>query len=417
MKFFRPYQVEGAARLAAAERLYLGDEPGLGKTRTALLAAVMAGAQRIAVACPAIVRPQWAAEAALVAPGLDLHVASYSHLVVSPDARAAWRRIAPDTIILDEAHFLKNRESKRTQVLLASDTGLVMDVPHVWPLSGTPMPRHPGELFAILYALWRPQLAAIGLKGYMEFLNRFAVYRATQHGIRVYKAKNVPQLKLLLAPILLRRRVRDVAPELPSLRFGVLPLSVDDLAKLDLSELPLETVQAIERGELPPMDPHIARVRHQIGNLKAPAVAELVQDELEHTDEKRVIFYHHRSVGDVLLAKLHRYGVARIDGETPEAQRTVNRLAFADATHVRVLLAQIETCAVGMDGIQKACHEAIMVEPAWDSMYNEQAGRRLARLGQTLPVDVRMIALAGTLDDAIVRNHHREVTMRLEVVG
>lgn len=418
MKFFRPYQTEGALRLAASPRLYLGDEPGLGKTRTALLGAVLAGAKRVAVACPAIVRDHWRAEAALVAPGIDLHVASYQHLVMSEAARAAWRRIEPDTILLDEAQYLKNRESKRTELLLASDTGLILDVPRVWPLSGTPMPRHPGELFSILYALWRPELEQIGIHSYMDFLNRFAVWKATAHGVRVFAAKNVPQLRGLLAPLLLRRRVRDVAPELPPLRFGVLPLTADSLAGLarDL-ELPPETVRVIERGELPPMDPHIARARHQVGDLKAPAVAELVREELENDpDEKRVIFYYHRSVGDALGQALQRYGVVRIDGGTSQRGRAIQLESFREIASVRVFLGQIQACAVGMNGLQHACHEAILAEPDWDSMYNEQAGRRLARLGQTLPVSVRMIALAGTLDEAIVRNHYREVLIRLEIV-
>ena len=42
MEALRPYQITGAVALAARKKMLLGDEPGLGKSRTALTAAKVA---------------------------------------------------------------------------------------------------------------------------------------------------------------------------------------------------------------------------------------------------------------------------------------------------------------------------------------------------------------------------------------
>lgn len=54
-----PHQEEGAQALAGKRRLYLGDEPGTGKTHTAARALSLAGVRAPLVVCPAIARTHW----------------------------------------------------------------------------------------------------------------------------------------------------------------------------------------------------------------------------------------------------------------------------------------------------------------------------------------------------------------------
>ena len=65
------FQRSGAERLLSEARGLLADEPGLGKTRTALAVAAATGAERTVVACPASVLAHWEVEAtrALCRPG------------------------------------------------------------------------------------------------------------------------------------------------------------------------------------------------------------------------------------------------------------------------------------------------------------------------------------------------------------
>ena len=47
---------------------------------------------------------------------------------------------------------------------------------------------------------------------------------------------------------------------------------------------------------------------------------------------------------------------------------------------------------------------------------NVQDGKRIHRLGQQHPSWVRMLAVADTLDEAIVAQHHRELKMVERIV-
>lgn len=415
----RPYQIEGARALASRRKLYLGDEPGLGKTRTALEAAAMVGLS-VGVICPAIVRPHWLREAKTM--GVDLMaLSSYNGVVGNVSERE--RLSVCDILIVDEAHFCKRRESQRTTAIFGSD-GIARTVlargGMVWCLSGTPMPRNPAELYPVLRSLWPVTLANRGLDSYMAWLNRFCEWTATRHGIKVYGSKNVDLLREILDKVMLRRLTCDVANDLPPLRWGVVTLHGTRQADILLAEAELsqEEREALHVGIIPPMSANMARYRHQIGDLKVHVVTEMLRDELENTHlQKRVVFAYHRSVLDELERQLHPYGVCRIDGSTTPTQREERLRQFINVPARRVFLGQINACGTGLDGLQFAAHEAIIVEPEWSRDVNVQAAHRLARIGQANPVQMRMIALSPSLDEAIVKQFHRECSMVERIMG
>ena len=411
------FQDAGATQLANADRLYLADEPGLGKTRTILEAARRAGVDSLHVLCPAVVREQWKAEHRAMGHGYRLVVESYQRYVVSEAARREFVfKIAPTgALALDEAHFLKHAESGRTKLILGTSIALPRWFRRVWPVSGTPMPRNPAEAFPVLLSLWPERLKALGVEKYPDFLNRFCEFKWTEYGPRIYGVKDVQALRGMLRGVLLRRMTRDVIPDLPPLRWGVVPLTpYPGLDTVDESRLDKEQVAAIRRGELPPVDENLARYRHAVGDAKAPLAAELLKHELRSDPlAKRVVFAYHRSVLDALQRELELagYGVVRVDGDTTQSQRDLAKSMFRSIQTVRVFLGQIQACATGLDGLQHSCHDAVLVEPDWSSDVNAQAGKRVSRIGSTLPGLARMLSLAGTLDDAIVRSHFREVAM------
>ena len=417
-----PYQAAGAEQLAKSDRLYLGDMPGLGKSRTALSAAHRAGVKALHVLCPAVVRAHWRREHAVMGYGYDLHVESYQRYVVSEAARRPFLfgRRSTVALVLDEAHFLKHAASRRTQLILETGTGLAHGYGRVWPLSGTPLPRNAAEMFPILLALWPEKLQARGVETYPAFLDRYCQWRPTKYGPRVFGLKNADELHALVSSVMLRRRVRDVLPDLPPLRWGVVTIEAvpgDAMNTVYELENGVRTRAAILEGELPPVDESLARYRHAVGDAKAPAAAELVQDELDADEAvKRVVFAYHRSVLDYLENALRRYGVSRVDGSVTGAKREAELHNFARGPN-RVFLGQLQACATGLDGLQYGAHDAVLVEPDWATDVNVQAGRRVSRIGSTLPGLARMLALAGTLDEAIIRNHHREVHIVEQALG
>src|SRR5690606_974590 len=114
--------------------------------------------------------------------------------------------------ILDEAHYCKSNVAKRSLAALqvARRAGRAM------LLSGTPMPNHPGELWAPIRALWPEIPRELGLKSYNEWFDYFNIYRVTRYGKRPVAARNLDQLRPYLQRIMLRRTA-DVV-NLPPLR-------------------------------------------------------------------------------------------------------------------------------------------------------------------------------------------------------
>lgn len=144
-RILRPYQAEGVRRLQKTDFAMLGDEPGLGKTGQLLHAA----SGPTLIVCPAMLQDVWSDE--IKAWDLDpeqFTLVSYSMLnrrvdnkvqnAPRPEYKRRW-----GTIIWDEAHYLKGR---KTTWSLAS-MGLVAD--RRLMATGTPIPNW-------AYELWMP---------------------------------------------------------------------------------------------------------------------------------------------------------------------------------------------------------------------------------------------------------------------
>ena len=126
------HQAQVVAAAAAGHRTFLlADEPGLGKTAQALLAADAAHAFPLLVVVPNVVKANWAHEAQLWTPGrvatvihgdgdtvdgfADIVIVNYEIL----DRHVGWLgRHGFRGMVVDEAHFIKNKSSQRSQHVL-----------------------------------------------------------------------------------------------------------------------------------------------------------------------------------------------------------------------------------------------------------------------------------------------------------
>jgi SWI/SNF-related matrix-associated actin-dependent regulator 1 of chromatin subfamily A len=123
------HQESGAAFLAARKAAGLFDDPGLGKTGTALLAAQRADARTILIVCPVVVLRNWEREVQLwigprrvqilrrsehhIQPGVEVVIVPYS-LIANPKLRRTLMARRWDVCIVDEAHYLKTPSAQRT---------------------------------------------------------------------------------------------------------------------------------------------------------------------------------------------------------------------------------------------------------------------------------------------------------------
>lgn len=285
----RPYQWEGASMLAGTGRGFLFDDPGTGKTITALLAVlklraagVIPVAGPIVVVCPGTVVDSWVrafqAWTTLTAVAwrgtpdqrrrkkgvADVYVVGYATArndAVSPRKatpthakRAAgplWE-LNPSVVIADECHALKNRHSRQSQVVRA----LGSRARCVFALSGTPITHTVRDLW--------PNMAMIDPAGYHaeeRFTDRYVLTQTAEYGrdeaIGLQPWRQAEWDQALLGQY---RRVSkaDVLPQLPPKVYSVREVDLppdyrkayDDFETDMLAELPGEEVELSTMVEL-----------------------------------------------------------------------------------------------------------------------------------------------------------------------
>jgi SNF2 family DNA or RNA helicase len=397
------HQRDGADWLASRTRAVLGDVPGLGKTRTLLEAARRHG-QGAFVVCPAVVRSHWAREAEVM--GVTAEVVSYNAVVNSPGKYRPGLR----TVLLDECHYMKSTTSKRTRFLLGRN-GLAKHAVRTYLASGTPVPKSPADYWTILASCFPEVCAKHGLRTQAAFIDRFCrgywdgfMFRVTA-GI-----KNPEEFKEILAATMLRRTLDDVGMDVPEIQWQVQTIETDaGMADIEAAE------GFVDVDHLQGVDEHVMRLRRLLGEAKAPMIAAQLADELSGSTEQIAVFAHHRSVLDI-LERQFRSDAVRIDGTSNEKFRDWAVSAFANGS-CRVFLGQTIACGTGMDGLQRSsATRMVMVEPDWSAYVNQQLARRLARMGSKQKrVVVQMVALAGTLDEAIVARNQREAAATADI--
>lgn len=165
----REFQQENVDWIRDVGRGLLADEPGLGKSRSALEG--FAGLDRVLIVAPSLVLETGVWHEEVEKWGDDnttYHAASYSMLNDRKDMRTPRQiqqgkphRYKPinrlrkewrghwDGVILDEAHYIKGRDSKWTQAsrLLARNTDNIL------LLTGTPLPNWAHEVFTLLQVI------------------------------------------------------------------------------------------------------------------------------------------------------------------------------------------------------------------------------------------------------------------------
>jgi len=394
-----PYQDEGVRFLRDRNRAYLADGMGLGKTVQAAVAAYQLKLHRVLEIAPASALENWRREWSAWGPKtFSFGAISYAdtHLREGRVNGSDW-----DLVILDEAHYCKNHKAKRTLAALK----VARAAPRAWLLSGTPMPNNTGELYAVLRMLWPEKVDALGIRTFWQWFNHFNHWTQTRYGPRAYGVKNGDELRSILSGIMLRRRLEDVAMDLPDLR-------------IETSLLPRDPAFAkmLADAGVNPDDPEgsTSRLRHILGSYKAPKVGEILARELEDGAYSKIVVlaYHHIALDD-LRTILAPFGVVGFDGGAPqpERQRAIDR--FTNDKSCRVFLAQQNAAGIAIN--LQAAHEIVLVEPAWTPDDNLQAIKRIHRIGQDSPCRARIFAVAGSLDEAVMGVVANKLRMQREV--
>ncbi|KAA1418130.1 DEAD/DEAH box helicase [Mumia zhuanghuii] len=431
-----PHQAELIASAAAGHRTFLlADEPGLGKTAQALLAAQAANAYPLLVVAPNVVKINWAREAELWTPRrsttvihgdghtidgfADIVVVNYEVL----DRHVGWLGDHGFRgMVVDEAHFIKNRKSQRSQhALELSERIRARTVrPLLMALTGTPLINDIDDFRAIWQFLgWIDERKPLPeLMGALE-----------DTGLAPGEPGFYPAARKCVVDLgIVRRRKVDVAADIPARRIADIPVELDDetgrsirAAEQELArrmvrryETALETrksgkvvdgidhelvrlVAKWEREEDSNETGNVFGMMRRIGLAKAGLAADYTA-QLARSVGKVVFFAKHLDVMDVAeetLAKRGlRYSTIRGDQTSTQRQRDID--AFVNDPEVAVIVCSLTAAGVGVN-LQVASN-VVLAELSWTDAEQTQAIDRVHRIGQDEPVTAWRIIGAQTID-------------------
>ena len=425
--------IEGAR--AGHRTFLLADEPGLGKTAQALLAASVTGSYPLLVVVPNVVKVNWAREVekwtpqrtATVVHGDGDDIDAFADVVIVNyevlDRHVAWlSRRGFKGMVVDEAHFIKNKESQRSKNVLALSRSIRATQPNALfiALTGTPLINQIEDFRMIWqYLGWiddKKPLAALMRKLEDTELD------PGEPGFFAAARSAVIDMGIV------RRKKQDVAADIPARRIADIPVELDGEAGRSIREAEAalvarlveryrrlaaarpdssqdELVRLVAAAELEESkgsesgDNVFVMVR-RIGQAKATPAADYTVN-LARNVGKVVFFAKHIDVMDAAEKHFAAAGVKTVSirGEQTAKARTAAIDAFTNDPEVSVAVCSLMTAGVGIN-LQVASN-VVLAELSWTNAEQTQAIDRVHRIGQELPVTAWRIIAAGTIDGRI----------------
>jgi hypothetical protein len=436
-----PHQGQLVAAAAQGHRTFLlADEPGLGKTAQALLAAEASDAYPLLVVVPNVVKTNWAREAgrwtphrkATVVQGNGETVDGFADVVVVNyevlDRHVGWLgEFGFRGMVVDEAHFIKNKTSQRSQNVLQLSERIRLRTarPLLMALTGTPLINDIDDFRAIWQFLgWIDDSKPLG-----ELMDALEATGLTPADPGFYPAAR----KCVIDLGIVRRRKVDVAADIPARRIADLPVELDDKAGRSIRAAERELARRLVKRYASALaaresatvvegiDADLVRkvagwelkdagssttgenvfgMMRRIGQAKAALAADYAA-QLARSAGKVVFFAKHVDVMDVAEESFERQGIAyaSIRGDQTPSARQRNIDAFVNDPDVAVAVCSLTAAGVGIN-LQVASN-IVLAELSWTDAEQTQAIDRSHRIGQTMPVTAWRIIAAQTIDARI----------------
>ena len=436
-----PHQAQVVAAAAAGHRTFLlADEPGLGKTAQALLAAEAGGAFPLLAVVPNVVKTNWARESGLWTPNRSATVVhgdghtvdAFSDIVIVNydvlDRHIGWLgSFGFRGMVLDEAHFIKNKSSQRSQhVLELSDRIRLRTVrPLLMALTGTPLINDIEDFLAIWQFLgWidesdpRPELMAAleqtglvpGDPGFSSAARAAVIDRGIVRRRKADVAADIPARRIADLPVelegalgrsileaervLARRLVKRYRSALEASAPGIVVEGIDHALVRRVAAWERQDTDENTDGE------NVFSMMRRIGQAKAGLAADYTA-QLARNVGKVVFFAKHIDVMDAAEQTFAQRGLGycSIRGDQTPRVRQKNIDAFLTDPDVAVAVCSLTAAGVGIN-LQVASN-VVLAELSWTSAEQTQAIDRVHRIGQDQPVTAWRIIAAQTIDARI----------------
>ncbi len=414
-----PYQWQGIKFLIDNDHALLADDMGTGKTVMTTVALKILIQQtkvhHVLILCPPSVLYEWKRHLDDWSPELTAYLIRGSQEIRKP----LWQMpihiyvttydtlkgdiesgVLPkenlgqfDIVILDEAHHIKNMKSKRFRAIKK------LQPRRRWALTGTPIQNKIEDLASIFEFVYPNYLTSFDLRP--------------------------EQVQARIKPYFLRRRKKEVMPDLPPKIYEPIELELDDE-----QGIAYRLAEAGIRDELYALGDKVTKqhifakltVLKQICNFaprkftspKTDSLKERVEEIIE-SGNKVIVFSQYVDEGVSKLEKiLEPYGVAKIVGGQTDANRKSEIEKFKKDPNIPILIASVRSGGEGLN-LTEASY-VIHFDHWWNPAVMWQAEDRVHRRGQTKGVNIYSYWMKDTIDDRIRQKLHEKGILFEKVV-
>lgn len=439
-----PFQREGIKKMMhflntnEAHACYNASSMGTGKTLMTLETIKGMHFKRIVILCPAILRLVWldeikkwypegtveiwlqgsqAEQYQLSGTNSNIQWSICSYDLAHRDKLLDYLSVQTwDCLVLDEAHYVKQKHAKRTRAALGN---IWAKAKHRILLSGTPFTTCVTDGFTA-FTKCAPTL----FPSFDKFTEEYCYKRWVPWGRKhteYYGLKNHQKLsELIRNSFYLRYKKEDVLTELPPKTFQRIPLAnkyaVVCKSKNENTQLQFEAdkiAEAIRTGKVTPVPKSLAEHRRLQGEAKVPPIADFVTDLLEQQIPV-VLYGWHKNVIAALSKELIRFNPVVVTGETPAAARHAAVEAFQSGK-TDLFIGNMVAAGVGITLTRSST--IVMAELDWSPAVVSQSIDRLHRIGQKDSVTVYYFEVVNSLDSiivSVVMNRVRQFSLVLD---
>ena len=435
----RPYQIEGAKWLILHQINHLGaclaDDMGLGKTVQTISSLLYFKDQQKEInsenstihallILPSSLVFNWEAEINKFAPELKIYsyvgskrnadellafdIVLSSYHIVSRDLEIL-KSVHWNFIVLDEAHYIKNRNSKVYQSLSQ------LNGVHKISLSGTPIENSLSDLYTQMHFI-NPQ--SLGSESFFK--------KNFQQPIE--KEKNESQLKRLreiVEPFLLRRTRSEVLPDLPELEEQIFYCtmsenqnSIYEETKSFVRNQILQIVDQLNSEKLKVINmlmklrqianhPLLIDKNTESDSGKFTDVCNAI-DNIVQTRQKVLIFSSFTSHIQLYLqyCKDNGYLYSLLTGETATKQRAQEVNQFQKNPDCHLFFISLKAGGVGLN--LTSAQYVFILDPWWNPFAEQQAIARAHRMGQQNKVSVIRYISKNSIEEKILHLQQRK---------
>lgn len=424
-----PHQKVAIEKLLANDKFILADDMGVGKTTSAVIAALESGAKKILIVCPASLKINWAREISnysdrksLIVEGrkwgstFDFYIINYDiiknfHTTDKSEDSDDYKLLVNagfDLAIVDEAHYISNNTAQRTRLL----NDVLEKIPKVWLLTGTPMTSRPINYFNLLKIVdspltlnWQTYVKRY-CKGYQFKVGNRKVWNTSG-------ASNLDELRERTKNIVLRRMKTDIL-DLPEKI--VSPIFVELTSKMydeELEEFVRISNEKKEQDTISITLNRLMKVRQLISYEKIPYTCELIDRCLEQ-GKKVIVLTNFTTTLDMLHEKYKKNSVT-LDGRMSKDKRQDAVDRFQNDDKIKVFIGNIKAAGVGIT--LTAAEVVIMNDLSFVPADHSQGEDRAFRYGQKNSVIVYYPIFENTIEKVMYNILQKKKEIIDQVMG